>query len=77
MEIIGQNIFEVIKMKCNVGRTEQYIRIIFGILLILLGIYFKSWWGLIGIIPIITGSIRYCPISDILGISTCDVEEQQ
>ncbi|WP_027398487.1 YgaP family membrane protein [Anaerovorax odorimutans] len=62
-------------MKCNVGKTEQIIRIIVGIVIIFIGIYYKSWWGLIGIIPIITGLIRYCPISDILGISTCHVKK--
>ncbi|MBK5242349.1 DUF2892 domain-containing protein [Clostridium sp.] len=74
---IGQNNFEVIQVKCNVGRTEQIIRIVIGILIALIGLYFRSWWGIIGIVPIITGSIHYCPISDILGISTCDVKEKQ
>lgn len=59
-------------MKCNVGRTEQTIRIIIGTAAIILGLYFRNWWGLIGFLPIITGLIRYCPISDILGISTCE-----
>lgn len=58
-------------MKCNIGTTEQIVRIVVGILIVLLGVYFRSWWGLIGIVPLITGSIRYCPISDVLGISTC------
>ncbi len=62
-------------MKCNVGRTEQIVRILVGIGVVLAGLYFRSWWGLIGIIPIITGSIRYCPLSDVLGISTCRVDE--
>lgn len=64
-------------MKCNVGKTEQIARIGIGIGVILLGFYFGSWWGLIGIIPIITGSIRYCPLSDILGISTCQADENK
>lgn len=63
-------------MKCNVGKTEQIIRITGGIVIIGLGIYFRSWWGVIGILPIITGSIRYCPVSDILGVSTCKVEDR-
>ena len=50
-------------MKCNVGKTEQIIRIVIGIVIVLLGVYFRSWWGLIGLVPIITGSIRYCPVS--------------
>ncbi|PKM78500.1 MAG: DUF2892 domain-containing protein [Firmicutes bacterium HGW-Firmicutes-15] len=62
-------------MKCNVGRTEQKIRIGIGIVIIAIGWYLGSWWGIIGLIPIITGSIRYCPASDILGVSTCKVED--
>ncbi|MGY5217542.1 YgaP family membrane protein [Clostridium butyricum] len=64
-------------MKCNVGRTEQIIRIAIGISIIIIGLYFRNWWGIIGLIPIITGLIRYCPISDILGISTCDAKKKQ
>lgn len=63
-------------MKCNIGRAEQIVRIVIGVVIILLGgIYFKSWWGLIGLVPIITGALRYCPVSDVLGISTCDAKK--
>jgi len=61
-------------MKCNVGRTEQGLRIVLGMLIILAGLYYKSWWGLIGLLPITTGLIRYCPLSDILGVSTCKAD---
>jgi hypothetical protein len=64
-------------VKCNVGRTEQIIRIAIGVSIIIIGLYFRNWWGIIGLIPIITGLIRYCPISDILGISTCDAKKKQ
>jgi hypothetical protein len=57
------------EMKCNVGKTEQILRVGIGVVIVLLGLYFGSWWGIIGLLPIITGSIRYCPLSDILGIS--------
>jgi hypothetical protein len=67
----------VIAVKCNVGKTEQIIRIGIGIGIILVGLYYRSWWGIIGIIPIITGSIRYCPISAILGVSTCQTDENE
>lgn len=46
-------------MICNVGKTEQVIRISIGALIILAGLYFKSWWGVIGLLPITTGLIRY------------------
>ena len=64
-------------MKCNVGKTEQIARIVTGIAIVLLGLYFRSWWGLIGLAPIITGSIHYCPVSDVLGISTCGAKNKQ
>lgn len=58
-------------MKCNVGKTEQVIRISIGVIIVLLGLYFRSWWGLIGLAPIITGTIRYCPANALLGINNC------
>ena len=64
-------------MKCNVGGTERNIRIAVGALILLFGLYFKSWWGIIGLVPLITGAIRYCPISAVLGISTCKVDNKQ
>lgn len=63
-------------MKCNVGRTEQAIRITLGVVIVLAGIYYKSWWGLIGLLPITTGIIRYCPLSAVLGVSTCKVDNE-
>jgi hypothetical protein len=67
---------EVNVLKCNVGQTEKTIRISLGSLIILVGIYFKSWWGLIGLAPIITGIIGWCPVSRILGVSTCKSEQK-
>lgn len=64
-------------MKCNVGKTEQIVRIVIGVAIVLLGLYFRNWWGVIGLVPIITGSIRYCPLSDVFGISTCDSKNTQ
>ncbi|MDF2653395.1 MAG: hypothetical protein K0Q73_9200 [Paenibacillus sp.] len=56
---------------CNVGRTEQVIRISIGILILVAGLAFESWWGLIGIAPILTGLTRYCPANALLGINNC------
>ncbi|MEN6375123.1 MAG: DUF2892 domain-containing protein [Smithella sp.] len=58
-------------MKCNVGKTDKIFRIILGIIIILAGIYFQSWWGAIGIVPIVTGFIRWCPAYLPFGFSTC------
>lgn len=56
----------------NVGNVDRALRIIVG--LVLLSLVFvgpKTMWGLIGIIPIITGLTRRCPAYSPFGISTC------
>ncbi|MFE5322829.1 DUF2892 domain-containing protein [Paenibacillus sp. NPDC056579] len=58
-------------MKCNVGRTEQAIRIAVGSGIVAAGIVNKSWWGLLGVAPIITGATRYCPLNAALGMNHC------
>ncbi len=60
-------------MKKNVGNVDKTIRIILGIGIIVMGIGFQSWLGIIGVIPLITGIIGYCPLYSIFGISTCKI----
>lgn len=58
-------------MKSNVGGTDKVIRVIIGAVIILLGLIFKSWWGLIGVLPILTALIGYCGLYSLFGLSTC------
>ncbi len=48
-------------MQPNVGRTDRIVRIVVGIVIILLGLVYQSWWGVIGLIPVATGLLRWCP----------------
>jgi hypothetical protein len=57
-------------MQSNIGTTDRVIRLIVGIVIILAGIYFNTWWGAIGLLPIVTGLIRYCPLYVPLKINT-------
>jgi len=57
-------------MKCNVGKTDRIIRVILGTGIIAIGVYLKSWWGAIGIMPIFTAAIGWCPAYLPFGIST-------
>lgn len=60
-------------MRKNVGTVDQWIRIIFGLALLSLPFLINGslrWLGLIGLIPLITGLIRYCPLYALLKIST-------
>jgi len=58
-------------MKSNVGGADRIIRVILGVNIIAIGIYFKSWWGAIGIVPILTAAIGWCPAYIPFGISSC------
>lgn len=49
-------------MKANVGGIDKILRIAAGIVVIAVGLYFKSWWGAVGLIPLLTGLINWCPL---------------
>ena len=57
-------------MKANVGGTDRVIRIVLGVAILIGGYILKSWWGLIGLVPLITGIVGWCPLYIPLGIST-------
>lgn len=48
-------------MTRNVGNVDRIIRIVLGVVIIAIGFLYQSWWGAIGIIPIITGALGWCP----------------
>ena len=58
-------------MKRNIGKVDQIIRVIIGIVIIILGICFKSWWGAIGLAVIIIAALGYCPLYEPFKINTC------
>ena len=62
-------------MKQNVGRVDRWIRIGIGVVLLSLVVFLSGgirWIGLIGLIPLITGLVGYCPIYSLLKIKTND-----
>jgi hypothetical protein len=59
-------------MKKNVGNTERAIRIIIGLALIsLVFIGPQTAWGWIGLVPVATGLLGWCPPYALFGINTC------
>lgn len=58
-------------MERNVGSLDRGVRIVLGLGTLGAGIYFKSWWGLLGIVPLTTAAIRCCPAYLPFGIRTC------
>ena len=59
-------------MTANVGTLDQILRILVGLVLIaLVFVGPKTPWGWIGLIPLLTGLVRFCPAYTLLGLSTC------
>lgn len=59
-------------MRANVGPTDRAIRIVVGMVLVSLTfIGPRTAWGFLGVIPLITGFIGWCPLYRLLGIDTC------
>ena len=57
-------------MTCNMGMADRMFRGIFSIVILGAGIFFQSWWGLIGLIPLATSLISWCPAYVPFGINT-------
>ncbi|MFC1493618.1 DUF2892 domain-containing protein [candidate division KSB1 bacterium] len=57
-------------MTCNVGKADRIFRIVLGIIIISAGIYFKSFWGAIGLIPLTTAALKWCPLYLPMKLST-------
>ena len=58
-------------MKRNMGTIDRVLRTLAGVGIVAAGIYFKSWWGAVGVIPLATAAIGWCPAYLPLGLSTC------
>ena len=57
-------------MKKNIGNTDKWIRIVAGLAIGAAGIYFSSWWGIVGLVIIGTALMNFCPLYLPLRIST-------
>ncbi|MDI1319495.1 MAG: DUF2892 domain-containing protein [bacterium] len=64
-------------MKPNVGGIDRILRYLVGLSLLGAGFYFKSWWGLVGLVPIITATFRFCPAYLPFGLNTCAVTPEK
>jgi hypothetical protein len=64
-------------VKANVGGIDRIIRLIAGLSILGAGYYFHSWWGLLGLGPLITGVVRFCPAYLPFGLSTCPGRPEQ
>lgn len=65
-------------MSANVGALDRVLRVIVGLaLLSLVFIGPQTSWGWIGLVPLLTALVGYCPAYALFGIRTCahDIRE--
>lgn len=59
-------------MKTNAGILDRTLRVAVGATLVALAaVGTIGAWGWIGVLPLVTGAIGYCPAYSLLGINTC------
>jgi hypothetical protein len=58
-------------VKSNIGTVDRVLRIIVGLgLLSIIFVGPQTLWGLIGLVPLVTGLVGFCPAYRLLGICT-------
>ncbi|MDA0923591.1 DUF2892 domain-containing protein [Roseicyclus sp.] len=59
-------------MSRNEGNIDRALRIILGLgLLALVFVGPQTPWGWIGLVPLVTGLVGFCPLYRLIGINTC------
>ncbi len=62
-------------MKSNVGGIDRILRIVIGLVLIgLAATGTIGVWGWIGVVPLATAAMGFCPLYTVLGFSTCPMK---
>lgn len=66
-------------MNLNMGQTDRVLRIAAGVALLLSYFVLQGewrWLALIGLVPLLTGLVRWCPAYALLGLDTCAIERK-
>ena len=64
-------------MKCNIGKKDKIIRSIIALLFFAVGLIFHTWWGLLGVVPLVTVFTGFCGFYVPLKINTLKKSEQK
>ncbi len=64
-------------MKTNEASVDRILRVALGLaLLLLVFVGPRTLWGLVGLVPLATGIVGFCPLYKVLGIDTCRLERR-
>ena len=59
-------------MPTNESPIDRALRVVLGVVVLSLVVVGpKTMWGLLGLVPLLTGVVGFCPLYRVLGISTC------
>jgi len=64
-------------MAANVGGIDRTLRIVVGLAVLALFFVLEGnarYWALIGLVPLLTGFMSFCPLYSLIGVSTCPVK---
>jgi len=65
-------------MQKNEAKWDRVIRVVLGIgLLSLTVVGPQTWLGLLGLVPLVTGLLGFCPLYRVCGSSTCPVRRSE
>jgi hypothetical protein len=67
-------------VKANVGGIDRTLRVLVGLGALSLLVVLEGnarWFGLIGLVPLLTAALGYCPLYALLGISSCPLERKR
>ncbi|HEX4923405.1 MAG TPA: DUF2892 domain-containing protein [Bdellovibrionales bacterium] len=65
-------------MKMNENKVDRTVRV--GVGLVVLSLMFwgpQTYWGLVGLVPLLTGLAGYCPLYALFGFSTCPLSSRR
>lgn len=57
-------------MQKNMGQKDRAVRAFIGVILLMYGIIFQNLIGAVGLIPLVTAIIGYCPLYEVLGVTS-------
>ncbi|MBK7890336.1 MAG: DUF2892 domain-containing protein [Bdellovibrionales bacterium] len=63
-------------MKVNVGTLDRAGRVVIGLALIgMAAMDVVGPWGYIGVVPLLTAGLGFCPLYSIIGLNTCPIKK--
>ena len=64
-------------MHHNVGGIDQILLIVLGVVICTIGVIYNNLWGMVGLIPLVTGTMSWCPQYNLMGLSSLKISESE